>query len=86
MTKKELKQLVDTVFKGLKYDIDITLSRLETRTFVSFHEMLGAIISESDELRDAIRYDDVEATTQQLFNIASVALLGIASIRSWTVK
>jgi len=71
---------LEAAFARLQEQLDESMVKHGSGTFVSAHESLGVLTEEFHELVEAVRANDAEAVLHELGDIALVAVFAMASI------
>lgn len=76
---------VDAALVDVRSALERRLLKHGRGTYASRHEILGVLIEEVDELRDAVRTSDVDQSgfRAELVDIAVGAVFAIASLDAW---
>lgn len=76
-------QLRAEVTDFLASELEREVTRKGDGAFYTYHEALGVIEEERDELLEAIRSNNLHQIRQELRDLIVAALWGLVSIRAW---
>ena len=76
---------INMAMAATKTAIAACLAHKGRGSFLSSHEILGALAEEFDELKDAVREDDLKQIAKELLDIAGGAVFALACVNAETM-